>query len=289
MAIVHGSNKPTVKSLVKPATPGGPSRGLLTLHLLVLLAAGCRNDPPAKETLLIAGNAAMTRYLEPVIKEFTARNPNVNVVCETGGTTAAIIALKRAAIDIAAMSRLVEAADDDEYLRDYQACRDGIAVVVNRTNKISELTKQQLEDIFDGTYPSWKQVGGADAPIHLFARAKDSRASRSFNEMVLDGDDTATTATFVAKSAEMIAAIKKDPNAVGYLSLRRVSPELKTLKIGGVEMNRVTILSGRYPLARTYYLGLYLGAPKVAEQFVQFALSKDGQEIFAADGLLPVR
>lgn len=260
-----------------------------TLALLALLAAGCRNDPPAKETLLIAGNAAITRYLEPVIEEFTARNPNVSVVCEAGGTTAAIIALKRAAIDIAAMSRQVEAADDDEYLRDYQACRDGIAVVVHKANELSDLTKQQLEDIFDGTYMSWKQVGGANAPIHLFAREKDSRSSRSFNEMVLNGDETAATATFVAKSAAMIAAIEKDPNAVGYLSLRRVTPTLKTLKIGGVEMNRVTILSGRYPLARTYYLGLYLGAPKAAEKFVRFALSKDGQEIFAKDGLLPVR
>jgi phosphate transport system substrate-binding protein len=64
---------------------------------------------------------------------------------------------------------------------------------------------------------------------------------------------------------------------------------VKQLKIGGVEMSRLAVLSGRYPLSRTFYLGLYLKAPKVAERFVEFALSKDGQELFAKDGLLPVR
>ena len=126
-------------------------RARVALGLVALLAASCQNDPPAKETLLIAGNTAMTRYLAPLIKEFTDRNPNVNVVCESGGTTAAVVAVKRGAIDIAAMNRQAEAAEDDEYLRDYQICRDGIAVVVNKANPVSDLTKEQLEDIFDGT------------------------------------------------------------------------------------------------------------------------------------------
>jgi phosphate transport system substrate-binding protein len=285
----RGGTSIRVRSRVSPEPDSSVRSAALALGLLAALAIGCRGDPPAKETLLIAGNAAMTRYLDPVIKEFTARNPSVSVVCEPGGTLAAVIALKRGAIDIAAMSRQVEATEDDEYFRDYQVCRDGIAVVVNTANPLTDLTKQQLEDIFDGTCTSWKQLGGADAPIHAFAREKGSRSSRSFNEMVLGGDEASNTATFVAKSEELVAAIKKDPNAIGYLTLRRVTPELKTLKIGGVEMNRLTMLSGRYPLARTFYLGLYLKAPKAAERFVQFALSRDGQEIFAKDGLLPVR
>lgn len=259
------------------------------LGLLALLSVECRSDRPPKETLLIAGNASVARYLGPVIKEFTARHPNVSVVCEPGGTTAAVIALKRGAIDIAATSRQVSAEEDDQYLRDYQICRDGIAVVVNKANPLSDLSKQQLEDIFDGTYTSWKQLGGPDAPIRVVARQRESRASRSFNEIILGGDETTNTATFVARSDAMIAAVDKDANAIGYLPLRRVNQKLKVLKINGVEMTRLTVLSGRYPLARAYFLALYVKAPKAAEQFVEFALSTEGQAIFAEDGLLPIR
>jgi phosphate transport system substrate-binding protein len=262
---------------------------LLVLGLLASLSSGCRVSSPPTETLLIAGNAALAKYLEPVVKEFTARNPNVSVVCEPGGNTAGVIALKRGAIDIAAMSRQVTASEDDEYLRDFQVCRDGIAVVVNLANPLAELTRQQLEDTFDGTHTSWKALGGADMPIHVVAREKGSRASRSFSEMVLGGDEAVGTATFVARSDEVIAAVKKDPKAIGYLPLRRVTPEVKTLKIEGVEMNRLTMLSGRYPLSRAFYLSLYLKAPEVAERFVRFALSAEGQDLFAKDGLLPVR
>jgi len=257
--------------------------------LAAAIVAGCQKGPQVKEPLLIAGNASMARYLEPVIKEFLAKHPNVSVVCEPGGSTAAVIAVKRGAIDVAAMSRNLTAEEDDPYLRDFQACRDGIAVQVNKANPVSDLTLKQLEDIFDGTVVSWKEVGGADAPIHVLARPKDSRISRSFNEMVLGGDEATKTATFVEKVEQLTAIIKKDPLAIGYVTLKRVTPELKTLTIGGVEMNRLTILSGRYPLSRTFYLGLYVKAPKVAEDFVEFVQSQEGQEILAKDGLLPVR
>ncbi len=60
------------------------------------------------------------------------------------------------------------------------------------------------------------------------------------------------------------------------------------VKVEGVEMSRLTMLSGRYPLSRAYYLAVYMKPPKVAEEFVQFVLSEAGQEILARDGMLPV-
>lgn len=255
---------------------------------LLLLSTGCRSDPPARETLLIAGNAAMTRYLKPVVQEFMVRHPRASVICEPGGTTAAVIALKRGAIDIAALSRLVSAEEDDPYLRDYQVCRDGIAVVMNPANPLDSLAMEQLEDIFDGTVTSWKQVGGLDAPITLYVRDKASASSRSFNEMILGGDDPVRGAKTVASASEMLEAIKKDANAIGYMTLRRLSKDVKTAKIKGIELSRLTMLSGRYPLSRTFYLGLYMKPSRLAEEFVQFTLSKEGQEILAQGGLLPV-
>lgn len=255
--------------------------------LLLLLAPGCRKSAP-QETLLIAGNGALTRYLDPVVKEFVVRNPKASVVVEPGGTTAAVIAVKRGAIDIAALSRLVAAEEDDPYLRDYQVCRDGMAIILNPENPVGDLSKEQLDDVFSGDVTSWKALGGPDQPIVVYARGKDSRAARSFNELVLGGDDPFPGAHFVKKGGEMTAAVAKDRWSIGYVSLRRLSPEVKVVKINGVEASRATLLSGRYPLSRTFYLGLYGNSSPLAEQFVAFTLSRDGQAIFAEDGLVPI-
>lgn len=270
---------------------------LLGACLLALLCGGCRRDPPAKQTLLIAGNAALARYLEPLVKEFVARNPSASVVVEPGGSTAAVIALKRGAIDVAALSRLVGAQEDDAYLHDYQLCRDGMAIIVKAGNPVTSLTRQQLDGIFSGEILNWKQVGGPDLPITCYVRDPSTSLSRSFNELVLGGDDPFAGATVVKKSAELLERVAKDPGAIGFMSLRRQArdakagkehAEISTLKIEGVEMNHLTMLSGRYPLSRAFYLAVYMKPPKLAEQFVQFALSKTGQELLAKDGLLPV-
>jgi phosphate transport system substrate-binding protein len=260
---------------------------LVPMLLLSLMSAGC-HDPPARQTLLIAGNAALARYLEPVVKEFQKKNPGLVVVCEPGGSTAAVIAVKRGAIDVAALSKLVGADEDDQYFRDYQVCRDGIAVIVNPANPVADLTMKQLEDIFSGEVTNWDKLGGADAQIHVYVREKSGRTSRSFNEMVLGGDDPFNGAEVITTGTDMATAIGKDANAIGYVSLRRLSKEVKALKVESVEMTRLTMLSGRYPLSRAFYLGTYMKPPKLAEDFVQFTLSKEGQDILANDGMLPV-
>lgn len=266
------------------------ARALASLLLLLLLATGCRRDAPARETLLIAGNAALARYLDPVVKEFQARHPGVRVVCEPGGTTASVIALKRGAIDVAALSRQVGAEEDDEHLRDYQVCRDGIAIILNPGNPVEDLTRAQLEDVFSGEITNWKALGGPDLPIVAYVRPKArAAATRSFNELVLGGDDPFPGAKAVKNTEEMIGAVKKEPGAIGSLALRRLSTEVKVARIEGVEMNRQTMLSGRYPLSRTFYLAVYLEPSKTAEDFVHFALSRAGQDLLAKDGLLPVR
>jgi phosphate transport system substrate-binding protein len=273
---------------------------LLALAAALLLTAGAgllwfrRSGPaPARETLLIAGNAVMIRYLDPVIKEFQARHPHTSVVAEPGGTTAAVIALKRGAIDLAAMSRLSSADEDDPYFRDVQIFRDALAVVVHPSNPLDNVTLKQLELVYDGQETGWKALGGADTPIAAWARDKANKTTaRSFNELVLGGDDPFAGAHFATSSKAILEAVRGDPRAIGYVTLRHVldgAAGLKTLQVEGVELNRRTILSGRYPLSRTFYLGVYLKPTPAAEEFLRFACSREGQEIFAKDGQLAVR
>jgi phosphate transport system substrate-binding protein len=277
----------------RPAPLLALAAAVLLAALAALLWSTRSGRGPARETLLIAGNAVLVRYLDPVIKEFQARHPRTSVVAEPGGTTAAVIALKRGAIDLAAMSRLSSAEEDDPYLRDVQIFRDALAVVVHPSNPLDNVTLKQLELVYDGQETSWKALGGADAPIAAWARDKSNKTTaRSFNELVLGGDDPFAGAHFATSTKAVLEAVRSDPRAIGYVTLRHVidgAAGLKPLKVEGVELNRRTVLTGRYPLSRTFYLGVYVNPTPAAEEFLRFACSREGQELFAKDGQLPVR
>jgi phosphate transport system substrate-binding protein len=258
---------------------------LMALALSACNFPGCRKAPQT-ETLLIAGSSTVRGYLEPVVKAFVAKNPSVNVVSEGGGSAAGLVALKHGAIDVATLSRPVSFAEDDVYLRDYLVARDGVAVIVNPANPVSDLTMRQVARIFEGEVTNWKDVGGGDGPITLVDRDKKSHTRKSFEDLVLGGDESASAAKTAANAAEVIELVKSTPGAVSYLSLHKMGPGVKALRINGVEMSRVTMLSGRYPLSRSFYLAVRMGSSPSAERFIEFTLGRDGQTLLAADGLL---
>jgi phosphate transport system substrate-binding protein len=262
--------------------------------LAFALAAGCKK-PPETETLLIAGSTTVKGYLDPVVKAFVAKNPTVNVVSEGGGGTAGLVALKHGAIDVATLSRAVKSDEDDPYLRDYLVARDGIAVVVNPSNPITDLKPRQLAKIFEGEITKWHEVSEhGEGNIVVVERDAKSHTRRSFEDLVMPGADAMPGARVAANAGELIDIVKSTPGAIGYLSLHKMSPAVKALQIEActgddcekVEMSRMTMLSGRYPLARSFYLAVHMNGSPLADKFIQFALSKEGQTILEEDGLL---
>lgn len=259
---------------------------VLTICLLLSSCKKVQRQEP--KTILIAGAATMRSNIDGLVKEFVAENPNAQVVCEKGGSAAALVALKHGAIDIAMLSRPVAADEDDNYLRDYLIARDGLAIVVNSANPVNDLTKAQLQSIFLGKITNWKEVGGQDAKIFLVDRNQGSNVKESLETLLLEGDAFKNSSKIAASTKEMIAVVGATPTAIGFVTLRRMDSKLKALRINGVEMSKMTMLSGRYPLSRSFYLALHIKATPSAERFVAFVRSKRGQELLAKDGLLEV-
>jgi phosphate transport system substrate-binding protein len=261
--------------------------GLGTLALC-LVGATCKAPAP-QETLLIAGSSAMKLYMAPVVEAFAAKNPKASIVCEEGGAAAGVIALKREAIDVAMIGRDVTPEEDEDALRDFLVARDGVAIVVPKANPISSLTLKQLAEIASGAVTSWKAIGGADAPITVLDRPVTSELRKSFMDLVLEGEEPTHAATIAKGNEELMATLAANPHAIGYVSYHHAdSPGIKTLTIGGVEMNRGTMLSGRYPLTRSFYLAVYMKPTPLADAFISFAVSKEGQSLLAGKGLLSV-
>ena len=255
--------------------------------VVCIVCIGC-NLGSRQETLLIAGSSTMALYLEPVVRTFATHNPQASVVSESGGAAAGVIALKRGAIDLAMIARDLTTDEDDDALRDYLVARDGVAIVVSKSSPVDGLTVKQLAEIASGTLRSWKEIGGPETPIAFIDRPKTTHLRKSFMDLVLGGEEPAVTAKVAESYAHVLQALRSDPYAVSFVSFHRATDELRALPINGVEMNRATMLSGRYPLTRSFYLAVYKQPSKVAERFIELALSQEGQKLLVEKGLLSV-
>ncbi len=251
------------------------------------LSASCHLHA-AQDTLLIAGSSTMKLYIDPVVEAFRAKNPTASIEIQGGGAEAGIIALKREAIDVALISREIAADEDDDNLRDYLVARDGVAIVVSKASPITGLTMKQLADIASGAVTSWKDVGGPSARVAFIDRAKGSHLRKSFKDLVLGGEDPLRGAKVAERQEDVLRALDADPSAVSFVSFHHAAADLKALPINGVEMTRSTMLSGRYPLTRSFYVAVYMKPSKLADSFIGFAMSKEGQSLLVDKGLLAV-
>jgi len=209
--------------------------------------------PVEQNSVVIAGSTAMMFYTRLLAAEFEKRNPGVKVEVSGGNSIAGLIAVDRGAIDLAAVSRDLVPKEYRAELKVTMIGRDGLVAVVNRANPLSDLSRQQLRAIF------------------------------------LGGEKVVETAHSAKGSEALVAAVNEDPDAIGFVGLHGLSPEVKALTIDGVPVSDATILSSRYPLVRSLNLvewGDEGGGPK--RRFVDFAKGPDGQALIEKAGAVRV-
>lgn len=263
--------------------------GVVVTALLIGLAAwsGCRE--PVKASLLVGGSTTILPYAEALAEAFEKEHRNITIVCEGGGSTAGLLALDNKAIDIATSSRGLTVEEDNEYTKSYMIGRDGVAIVVHATNPLADFSLEQIGGIFTGQIRNWKELGWSGGPISVVNREQGSKTRDGLEKMALEGMPVRELGDPARSADEVFRAVSGNPRAVGYLALRDLKQGVKALRIEGVAMTRSTILSGRYPMARSLYFVIRDDAEKSAVQFVEFSLGAKGQAILENEGLVRVR
>jgi phosphate transport system substrate-binding protein len=167
---------------------------------------------------------------------------------------------------------------------------DGIAVIVNPSNAVSSLTKSQIADVFAGRIQRWSGLGGPDLPIVLYARDNKSGTFDTFKHLVLGPASLAPNAKRVESSEELSDAVAADARAIGFIGLPyvRSAKAVMVQEAGSVPLlpSPTTVATEDYPLARRLYLYLPLSAPMAARDFVDFALSEEGQRVVEQSGFV---
>ncbi|MBU0718830.1 MAG: phosphate ABC transporter substrate-binding protein, partial [Planctomycetes bacterium] len=167
---------------------------------------------------------------------------------------------------------------------------DGIAIVVHPGNPISDLTVDQVRDMYMGKITNWKEIGGPDKKIILISRDTNSGTYETFEDLVMKKEKVAANAEYVGSNGAVRARVQSTPAAVGYVGLGFVDRTVKALRVNNILPDRDTISSGRYPIARPLYM-FTNGYPPMGSHvygFVTLHLTPTGQEIVESIGFVPV-
>ncbi len=264
--------------------------------LLCGMIAGCA--PSQQEPLVIRGSNTFGEELAPaLIAEYKKEHPAATFDTEFKATSYGIGALLAGKCDIAAASRVAttnEVAMGQQRgveLIDYVIGSYSVAVVVNAGNAVANLTLDQVRDIFAGTIQNWKDLGGTDAPIHLYVRDPISGTYLGFRELAMENKPYSTDVKTATSYADIAKAVAADPNAIGYTSVELPKDaNVKVVSIGGAAPSVAAVEHGQYPYLRP--LRLYTSKTNEttdAHEFIQFVLSAKGQQILKQTGLVPSR
>ena len=166
---------------------------------------------------------------------------------------------------------------------------DGISVIVNSANPLTQLGLSQVADLFSGRIPDWAGVGGQAGPVKLYARKPPSGTLDFFKDAVLGGKDVDTSAKLIEDSTELSNAVAADPQGIGFIGMPYVLNN-RALAISAdaraglrfVVPNLLTVKTEIYPISRRLFLYTPAHPAKpLADEFVRFATGTAGQAIVA--------
>ncbi len=241
-------------------------------------------------TISIAGGTAHIPVMNDAAKNIMTFNPAVKITVEGGGSGVGVQKVGEGLVDIGNTGRALSPEEVQKYgLKSYPFALDGVATVVNPKNSVSDLTAQQIIDIFAGKITNWKEIGGKDATIHLFSRDEASGTREVFWEKLLKKGTVAASANIVPSNGAMKVAVAQDPDAIGYVSIGHVDDSVKALQLGGIPASQENAMSGQYPVVRKLYMNTKGDPDKLVKAFIDYILSADGAAIIKRHGYIPLQ
>ncbi|MFH1854095.1 MAG: PstS family phosphate ABC transporter substrate-binding protein [Candidatus Omnitrophota bacterium] len=274
---------------------------VLSMLAVPVFAASGKNMIQVKgsDTMVNLGQAWAERYME--------ENPGEFIAVTGGGSGTGFSSLISGTCDIAMASRNIK---DKEIVlaeqrgikpNEIKAALDGLAVVVNPANPVSELTIDQLAGIFTGRISNWKDVGGNDEKIVILSREVNSGTHVYFKEHVLRKGDPNSTEEYAPRalllsSSQAIAdEVAGNPAAIGYYGMGYIYKKQKSIAVAKdkdseyIEPTIENVVKGRYSISRPLFLYTNGMPQDLVKKFVDFVLSKEGQDIVLATDFVPIK
>jgi phosphate transport system substrate-binding protein len=256
---------------------------MVCLSLVGLLFSATVGWAALKGTINIAGSTSVQPLAEELAQAFMAKNKGVKIFVQGGGSSAGVKSALTGTADIGTCSRDLE--PEEKGLQETVIAKDGIALVVNKSNSITNLSLTQLQKIYTGEAKNWKEVGGPDEKIVVVNRESGSGTRGAFEELVLGKKLTNTSNCLVQASTgavQQTVAVTKE--AIGYISLGSLDTKsVKALEIENIACTEANILAKKYKIQRPFLMLTKTAPTGVTKSFINWILSRDGQKIVAKE------
>ena len=242
-------------------------------------------------TVRLNGSTPMEKLVNGLAEVIKEEYPNLTLESQFTGSSAGIEALLAGTADIGNSSRELKDTEKEKGVVENIVAIDGIAVITDKANTASDLTKDQLTKIYKGEITNWKEVGGADQQIVVIGREAGSGTRGAFEE-ILKVADQCKYAQEIDSTGAVVAKVSSIKGAIGYVSLDVVDDTIKALKLDGVEASEATIKDGSYALQRPFVMGTKGEISKQSEAIkavFAYLESEAGQKLIKDVGLITVK
>ena len=266
-------------------------RNILMAALLVFAVSGYSYAGK----VVVEGSTTVLPIAQRAAEVFMDKNRGADISIRGGGSSVGIASLLDGTCDIADASRAIKSSELEKAVTNgidpvsHVVAMDGIAVIVNSSNKISRLSKDQIKDIYTAKIKDWSELGGTPGKIVVISRDSSSGTYEAFGELVLKGQKVRPDALLQASNQAVASTVERTPQAMGYVGLGYITDSVKALEVNGVMPSKDTVLSGKYPVSRPLFMYTN-GSPKGAvKEFLDFIKSSEGQLLVDQEGFVALK
>lgn len=271
--------------------------GFWLLTLLTILTActsNSDNDTQASNdshsTIPISGSTSVGPLAEKLAAKYEEKD-NANIEINQIGSSAGITNAINGVSEIGMSSRDLKDEEKAKGLNEVVIAYDGIVVVTHPSNKVKNLTMEQVKQIFTGDITNWSDLGGDDMEIVVVSREDGSGSRDAFQEIVdYSSGELVRTAIIASGNGNIKTTVANNKHAVGFISFEYIDDTISTIDINGVEATAENVLQQKYSLSRPFLFVYKDGnLTEAGQKFIDFILSKEGQQIAAEAGAIPVK
>ncbi len=257
------------------------------IPIFILLFCSCSNSNVRdKNILYITGSTSVASIVSKLATAFEKENNEYTVLIDNLTSSIGIRDTIEGYNDIGMSSRDLK----DEELEELEGiviAIDGIVIIVNSENTVTDLSLDDALKIYTGEITNWSELGGADEEIAVISREEGSGTRDGFQSVVgFESEEQVESASIQSSTGAVVSLVSSSTNAIGYISLGSLSDEVTAATIDGVVAGEDTISDGSYALQRPFNLAILIGY-EGADSLIEYIFSDEGAAIISDSGYIP--
>lgn len=255
-----------------------------------LTIAGCKPADAGK--LVLTGASTVAPLAAEIGKRFESLHPGVRVDVQTGGSGRGINDARQGLSDIGLVSRPLK--EDEKDLIAFPIARDGVCVILHKSNPVSALTDEQVVAIYTGNATNWKEVGGKDAAIAVVNKAEGRSTLELFCHYYKLKNGDIKAHVVIGDNAQGIKTVAGNVDSIGYVSIGTAEVEagqgtaIRLLPVGGVAATIENVVNGKFPLSRPLNLVVKKTPEGLAKDYIEFAKSEKVHDLVRGQYFVPI-